>query len=162
MPPYFLSIKPEIIIRTSLIVGFPGESEEDFSMLVDFVERYEFDRLGAFTYSREDDTPAAKFRQQIPKRVKQKRYNTIMGLQKQINFDKNNERLNRIYDTIVEGVAEDGIFYFGRTYAEAPEIDGAVYFTSCEPLEAGQIVKIKILDVSHYDLIGEVLNESAQ
>ncbi|RCX20018.1 SSU ribosomal protein S12P methylthiotransferase [Anaerobacterium chartisolvens] len=153
---------PGVVIRTSLIVGFPGETEEDFSELFEFVNEYRFDRLGVFTYSKEEDTPAAAFEQQVPKRIKQRRHDKIMELQKGITLTHNAARVGSVCHAIVEGVADDGIFYLGRTFGEAPEIDGTVYFTSPEPLDAGQLVKIKILDASHYDLIGEVVNESAQ
>lgn len=153
---------PGIIIRTSLIVGFPGEKEEDFKILYDFVSEFMFDRLGVFIYSKEEDTKAAKMKPQISKRVKEKRFDSIMKLQRKIVEEKNTRRLNGEYKTLVEGVAEDGIFYYGRTYAEAPEIDGLVYFTSPEPLNTGDFVKIKILNQEDYDLIGEVTNESSE
>lgn len=151
-----------VVLRTSLIVGFPGEDEDDFEALCRFVEESEFDRLGVFTYSREEDTPAAKLKPQVSKRIKMKRYNDLMSLQKEISGRKNKERLNKIYKVMVEGVSEDGIFYYGRTYAEAPEIDGVVYFTSREPLQTLEFVKIKILNTDEYDLIGEVINESTE
>lgn len=153
---------PGIIIRTSLIVGFPGEKEEDFNILHDFVSEFMFDRLGVFIYSKEEDTKAAKMKPQISKRVKEKRFDSIMELQRKIVEEKNTRRLNGEYKTLVEGVAEDGIFYYGRTYAEAPEIDGLVYFTSPEPLNTGDFVKIKVLNQEDYDLIGEVTNESSE
>jgi len=153
---------PGLVLRTSLIVGFPGEQEEDFQDLCDFVSEVEFDRLGVFTYSREEGTPAAKFKSQVPKRIKEERYRKVMAIQKEIALRKNHERLGKVYRAIVEGVAEDGIFYYGRTYAEAPEIDGVVYFTSREPLNTGEFVDIRVLNVDEYDLIGEVLYESSE
>lgn len=153
---------PGMTLRTSLIVGFPGESEEDFNTLYDFVKEMAFDRMGVFTYSREDGTAAAKMKPQVTQKVKKARYHKLMELQREISANKNQSRLNKIYRTIVEGVAEDGIFYYGRTYAEAPEIDGVVYFTSMEPLTIGDFVNVKILSVQDYDLIGEVIHESAQ
>lgn len=153
---------PTITIRTSLIVGFPGETDEDFDLLAQFVETSRLDRVGVFTYSKEEGTAAAKMKNQVPKRLKEKRYKQIMKLQQGISIEKNEKRLGKMYEVIVQGVAEDGIFYFGRTYAEAPDIDGLVYFTSSEPLEKGQFVNIKILNIDQYDLIGEVINESAQ
>ncbi|MCX7843386.1 MAG: 30S ribosomal protein S12 methylthiotransferase RimO [Clostridia bacterium] len=151
-----------IVIRTSLIVGFPGEEEEDFEILSDFVRKKSFDRLGVFTYSKEDGTPAALFKSQISKKIKEKRYKTIMTLQKEITRKKNESRLGKVYKTLVESVAEDGIFYIGRTYAEAPEIDPVVYFTSKEPLRNGEFVNVKILDADDYDLTGEVYYESGK
>ena len=153
---------PEIVIRTSLIVGFPGEDEEDFKLLREFVERFEFEMLGVFTYSKEEGTPAYKMKHQIKKSIKQLRYNDIMLHQKEIALRKNQMRLNKLYRTLVEGVSDDGIFYCGRTYAEAPEIDGIIYFTSLEPLSEGDFVNVKILNTDDYDLIGEVINESSQ
>lgn len=152
----------DVIIRTSLIVGFPGEEEEDFSSLYEFVKTYEFDRLGVFTYSREENTPASRFKNQVKSRIKRERYNALMLLQKEIAARKNRLRLGKVYKAIVEGVSEEGIFYMGRTYAEAPEIDGSVYFTSRKPLTSGDFVNVKILDTKEYDLIGDVEYESAE
>lgn len=153
---------PGIVIRTSLIVGFPGETEEDFEILKEFVGEAGFDRLGVFTYSKEEDTPAAKMKHQVPKKIKQERHDQIMKLQSTLAAEKNQARLGQVYEALVEGVSEDGIFYYGRTYAEAPDIDGTVYFTSPEPLEAGRFVNIKILNIQDYDLIGEVIDESTK
>jgi ribosomal protein S12 methylthiotransferase len=151
-----------LIIRTSLIVGFPGETEEDFNKLTAFIEKYKFDRLGVFMYSKEDGTPAALMKDQIPAGIKKSRHSRLMSLQQQISSKSNSSRLGKEYKVLVEGVAEDGIFYFGRSYAEAPDIDGLVYFTSVEPLETGMMVTVKILNSDQYDLTGEVKNESAQ
>ncbi|MCX8131925.1 MAG: 30S ribosomal protein S12 methylthiotransferase RimO [Clostridia bacterium] len=153
---------PEIAIRTSLIVGFPGEEEKDYRELYSFVKKYKFDRLGVFTYSKEEDTPAAKLKAQVNKKTKVKRHNILMELQKEITTAKNKKRLRKGYEVLVEGVAEDGIFYMGRTYAEAPEIDGLIYFTSKEPLNQGDFVKVKILNTDEYDLIGDVIDEPAE
>lgn len=151
---------PEIIIRTSLIVGFPGENEDDFSILQGFIKKFKFDRLGIFIYSREEGTKAAKLKPQISKRVKQQRFNELMLLQKGINLKNNTKRIKKVYKTLVEGIADDGIFYIGRTYAEAPEIDGTIYFTSQDPLETGSFVNIRILNAEEYDLVGAVTDES--
>ena len=147
---------PGIVIRTSFIVGFPGESEEDFNLLAAFIKKNKFDRLGVFTYSKEEDTAAAKFKLQINKKLKEKRYKELMLIQKEIIEKKNKARLNKTYKTLIEGVSEDGIFYLGRTYGEAPEIDNLIYVTSLEPLEMGEFVEVKILNTDEYDLIGEV------
>jgi len=148
---------PGIVLRTSLIVGFPGEDESNFEDLYNFVEETRFDRLGVFTYSKEEGTPAARMKSQVSKREKLKRYNKIMELQKKISLEKNLERVGKIYKTIVQGVADDGIFYYGRTYAEAPEIDGVIYFTAQRPLNIGEFVWVKMLNSDEYDLIGEVI-----
>jgi ribosomal protein S12 methylthiotransferase len=153
---------PGIIIRTSFIVGFPGEDEEDFKNLCEFIEQYKIDRMGVFEYSKEEDTAAAKLKNQISKKIKQKRYKEIMCLQKEIVDSKNLKRLNKVYKTLIEGVADDGIFYCGRTYAEAPEIDNLVYFTSEEPLNIGQFVDVKVVNADEYDLTGVVVNESTK
>ncbi len=150
---------PDIVLRTSLIVGFPGETPEDFQELTDFVKDFKFDRLGVFTYSKEEGTPAAKMKGQIRKNIKIERQKTILELQNSISTEINSKRIGKVYKAIVDGIADDGIFYYGRTFAEAPEIDGTVYFTSPEPLDMGSFVMIKILNSEDYDLIGEVINE---
>lgn len=156
------SLIPGLVLRTSLIVGFPGEDDKDFKILYDFVKKFEFDRLGVFTYSREEGTPAYDLKPQIKKSVKDSRRSDIMQLQKEIAFAKNENRLNKVYKTLVEGVSDDGIFYYGRTYMEAPDIDGSIFFTSPEPLTKGEFVNVKILNIDDYDLIGEVTNESSK
>lgn len=153
---------PGIVIRTTFIVGFPGEEEEDFEKLHDMVKQIGFDRLGVFNYSKEEGTPAAGMKSQIPEKVKLHRRNSIMECQRGIVLQKNKERIGRVYSALVEGVADDGIFYIGRTYAEAPDIDSLVYFTSSEPLETGSFVDIRILNTDDYDLIGDVVYESAK
>lgn len=153
---------PGIVLRTTLIVGFPGEDEKDFRTLYGFVKKHQFDRLGVFPYSKEEGTLAAQMKQQIKRSVKDSRLSDIMQLQKEIVVEKNNARLNKTYTVLVEGVAEDGIFYTGRSYAEAPEIDNLIYFTSKDPLDFGSFVEVKILKIDDYDLIGEVINESSK
>ncbi len=153
---------PEIAIRTSLIVGFPGETEQDFEELKEFVEQFEFDRLGVFTYSKEEGTPAYKMKNQIKKHIKLSRQKQLLALQNEVSTKKNLLRLGNTYKAIVEGIADDGIFYYGRTQFEAPEIDGIIYFTSPDPLDIGTYVDVKILNAEDYDLIGEVTNEFAQ
>ncbi len=149
----------DIVIRTTLIVGFPGETDEDFEQLINFVDEFKFDRLGVFTYSKEKGTPAAKMKNQINQKLKIKRQKAVMDLQNSISQDINSNRTGKIYKAIVDGIADDGIFYYGRTYAEAPEIDGLIYFTSSEPLTLGNFVDVRILNAEEYDLIGEVINE---
>ncbi|HEY9058993.1 MAG TPA: 30S ribosomal protein S12 methylthiotransferase RimO [Pseudobacteroides sp.] len=150
---------PGIVLRTSVIVGFPGETQEDFSELYDFFNEYKVDRLGVFSYSKEENTPAAKLKNQISSKTKQARFDTMINLQKETMDLINRQRLDKVYPTIVEGVADDGIFYTGRTYAEAPEIDSLIYFTSEEPVQTGDIVNVKIMNIDNYDLIGAVVNE---
>jgi len=153
-----LNVK-DIVIRTTLIVGFPDETDEDFEQLLNFVKEFKFDRLGVFTYSKEDGTPAAKMKNQIKKNVKKKRQEKVFELQNAVSSEINSKRTGEFYKAIVDGIADDGIFYYGRTYAEAPEIDGLVYFTSHEPLSLGSFVDVRILNTEDYDLIGEVINE---
>ncbi|NJD02729.1 MAG: 30S ribosomal protein S12 methylthiotransferase RimO [Ruminiclostridium sp.] len=153
---------PEAVLRTTLITGFPGETEEDFDILTEFVKKYRFDRLGVFMYSKEENTPAAGLKPQLSKKVKKKRHDEIMGIQQHIAKQKNQERLGRQYRVLAEGIADDGIFYYGRSYQEAPDIDGLIYFTSEQPVRIGDFVNIKIHAVKKYDLIGEVKNESAE
>ncbi|MDP4181376.1 MAG: 30S ribosomal protein S12 methylthiotransferase RimO [Bacillota bacterium] len=153
---------PGIILRTSVIVGFPGETEEDFIELYNFFNEYKVDRLGVFTYSREENTKAARYKNQIPKKIKEKRFDEMIKLQREIIDANNKNRLDKTYITLVEGVAEDGIFYMGRAYAEAPDIDSLIYFTSEEPLNIGAFVNVKIMNIDNYDLIGAVVHEFAE
>jgi ribosomal protein S12 methylthiotransferase len=153
---------PGVVIRTTLIVGFPGEEDEDFEILRSFVSRMKFDRLGVFTYSKEEGTLAARLKPQVLKKSKDMRCKELMTVQKDISRRKNDERLGKVYKTLVEGIADDGIFYYGRTFAEAPDIDGAIYFTSSQPLETGTFVNVRILNIDDYDLIGDASYESAK
>lgn len=146
---------PGVVLRTSLIAGFPGETEEDFQELCKFVEESHFEHLGAFAYSREEGTPAYKMKGHLPKKVKESRRDKIMALQQMNVAQYNSTRMGKIYDTMVDGVAEDGIFYVGRSYAETPDIDPLIYFTSPEPLEKGMIVPVRILNTDEYDLVGQ-------
>jgi len=118
--------------------------------------------LGVFIYSKEEGTSAARIKNHLHKKIKRKRFDAIMSLQNTITAGKNKKRINKVYKTLVEGISEDGIFYYGRTYAEAPDIDGVIYFTSRKPLDAGQFVYVKILNAEEYDLIGEVTDEFAE
>lgn len=148
---------PGIILRTTLITGFPGESEDDFEQMKNFIQEYPFDRLGVFAYSREEGTPAAKMKNQVKESVKQKRREEILLLQKDIIIPLIEKRVGKTYEVMVEGVADDGIFYVGRSYGEAPEIDPVIYFTSAEPLNTGSFVNVKILTRDDMDLVGEVI-----
>lgn len=142
------------VLRTSLIVGFPGETEADFEELAAFVQETRFDRLGVFQYSPEEGTPAFRMKHKVPPSVKEQRYRRLMELQQKISLENNMARVGKIYDVLVEGVSDDGIFYFGRSYAEGPDVDGRIYFTAEEPLNIGDIVKIEILIAEEYDLTG--------
>ena len=144
---------PDIHIRTTLITGFPGESEEDFDILLDFVEEMKFARLGVFAYSQEENTPAGEMKDQIPGEIKQQRLDTIMRRQLDISLEMNREKIGKILEVLVEERDEDGS-YVGRTRYDAPEIDNSVIFTSDRDLSPGNIVKVLIQDAFDYDLTG--------
>ncbi len=150
---------PDIVIRTSLIVGFPGETEEDFKKLLDFLQKYRLDRVGVFTYSREEGTPAWGFDGQIAEDVKEERRDKAMKLLGEISLSKNREKIGTCTEAIVEGYDEAEFCYVGRTDKDTPEVDGNAYIYSTRELNAGDIVKIKIIDSSEYDVIGEVTDE---
>ncbi len=152
---------PHITLRTSLIAGFPGETEEDYQQLKDFVKKGYFQYLGVFTYSREEDTPAYRMKGQISVGVKAARRNALMEIQRENAARFNSSRIGKTYDTMIDGVAEDGIFYLGRTYMEAPEIDPVIYVASPYPLDTGTAVKVKMLCSQEYDLIGEVAGDES-
>ena len=151
---------PDCIIRTTFIVGFPGETEEDFEELLSFVGDYDFDRIGVFKYSPEEGTPAAKMTGQVPEKVKQERYDILYSVAQSISHLKNINRIGQIVRVITEGVSEDGIFYYGRSYAEAPDSDGKIFFTSEEPLEEGDIVEVELLIAEDYDMTGTATGSS--
>lgn len=152
---------PEIVLRTSLIVGFPGESEEDFEILKDFVSSQRLERLGAFTYSMEEDTPAYNFTDQLPEEVKEKRQQEIMEVQQQISLEKNREKVGRKMQVLIEESLE-GDEYLGRSRGDAPEIDGGVYVTCKKNCKAGDILSIHITGAMEYDLMGECIDEPSE
>lgn len=145
---------PNITLRTSIIVGFPGETDEDINELKDFLSKYKLDNVGVFKYSQEEGTPAAEMADQIEENIKEQRRNEIMSLQMNIIKSKNVEKLNKIYDVLIESF--DGEYYVGRSYEMSPEIDGEIYFKCNKTLEKGNIVPVKIIDSNDYDLIGVV------
>ncbi len=154
---------PDICLRTTLIVGFPGETDSQFGVLADFVGKVKFDRLGVFTYSREEGTPAYDMPNQVDESVKEKRKDYIMELQKSISAEKCGQFIGRTLKVIVEGriEGEDSV-YCGRSYRDCYEIDGFVFFESYEDLIAGEFLNIKITQASDYDLIGVIADEPAQ
>lgn len=153
---------PDICIRTTLIVGFPGETEEKFNNLVDFIKCVKFDRLGVFTYSREEGTPAYNMKNQIDENIKQKRKEYIMEIQKNISAEKCESFVGKELKVIVEGlIEEDKNVYCGRTYRDCYEVDGFVFFESNDRLISGDFLNIKITEASDYDLIGEIIYELA-
>lgn len=148
---------PDIILRTTLITGFPGETEDNFEEMMDFVDEMEFDRLGVFPYSPEEGTPAVEFPDQIDEEVKADRQCEIMELQQDIAFEKSERRIGQEMIAVIEGKVADENAYIGRTYMDAPNIDGYVFIHTDEALMTGDFVKVKITASSDYDLIGELV-----
>ena len=150
---------PDIALRTTLITGFPGETEEEFEELKDFVRQMKFDRLGVFTYSREEDTPAAGMEGQIDEDVKEARKNEMMELQQEIAFQKCESQVGRTMEVMIEGqLPEEGV-YIARTYMDAPDVDGYVFLESGWNLMSGDFVTVNIVGAKEYDLIGEPAGE---
>lgn len=150
---------PDIALRTTLITGFPGETEEDYRQLLDFVDKMEFDRLGVFTYSPEEDTPAAEFPNQIDEDVKISRRDGIMELQQEVSIDKSAEMVGRVLECMVEGKIEDDDVYVARSYKDAPNVDGYVFINTDANLMSGDIVKVQIDGSTEYDLIGSLMSD---
>lgn len=146
---------PDVILRTTFIAGFPGESEEDFSELCEFVYETEFDRMGCFAYSPEEGTPAAEMTEQIPDDIKNRRCEVLMNSQYAVVEKKNKSYLGKTFRVIVDRFDEENCLYFGRSYMDAPEIDTGIYFGSLRELQAGDFVNVIIRDYCEYDLIGE-------
>ncbi len=153
---------PDIAIRTSLIAGFPGETKEEHEALMTFLDEQELDRVGVFTYSREDGTPAATFENQIDEETATQWRNEIMELQQEISLDKNETFVGKIMQVIVEGYSSDDDVYVGRTYRDAPGVDGLVFVNCDYELMSGQIVDVRINEVGPYDMIGGILDESTE
>ena len=151
---------PDIVIRTTFIVGFPGETEEDFCELCEFVKESRFDHAGVFTYSREEGTPAFDFPDQIDEQVKTDRMDILMRMQMEINEELNREKIGRVVDVICEDYDPVAEIHFGRSSADAPEIDGKVYFRSAERIAPGSMVKVKVRDVVDYDLYGNIVTKN--
>ncbi|MCD8222994.1 MAG: 30S ribosomal protein S12 methylthiotransferase RimO [Clostridiales bacterium] len=150
---------PDIALRTTLISGFPGETEEDHEILMEFVNEMEFERLGVFTYSAEEDTPAAGFPDQVPEALKEQRRDEVMELQQEIVFEKSEEMIGRVLDVMIEGKLADEPAYVGRTYMDAPNVDGYIFVTSGEFFVSGDFVRVRVTGASDYDLTGEVYDE---
>ena len=150
---------PEICLRTTLITGFPGETQEDHEELYNFVDEMEFDRLGVFTYSQEEDTPAAMMDDQIPEEVKVFRQQELMELQQEIAFEKAENMVGSILTVMIEGkVAEDDV-YVARTYRDAPNVDGYLFLNTTANLMTGDLVKVLVTDSNEYDLVGEIYHD---
>lgn len=152
------SIK-NVTIRTSIIAGFPGETDEQFDELAEFVKNTEFDRMGVFAYSREEDTPAYDFAGQIDETEKEKRKNRLMEIQQKISLEKNRRKIGTVQEVLCEGYDADNFMYFGRSCADSIDVDGKVYFAADDEVEAGEFVKVEILDADEYDLTGQTVKE---
>lgn len=148
---------PDIVLRTTLIAGFPGETQEQHEELMEFVDEMEFERLGVFAYSPEENTPAASMPDQIPEEVKEERRDAILELQQEIAFDKAADMVGRTLYAMIEGKVADEPAYVARTYADSPDIDGYVFVNTGEMLMSGDFVKVKITGSAEYDLIGELV-----
>ncbi|MEZ4907924.1 MAG: MiaB/RimO family radical SAM methylthiotransferase [Saprospiraceae bacterium] len=144
---------PDIALRTTFIVGFPGETDENFEELMNFIQDMKFDRVGVFQYSHEEDTAAYDYEDDVPEEVKDYRAKMLMELQREISFKKNEKKIGKSFDVIIDSY--DGEYYVGRTQYDSPEVDNEVLFTSESSLNIGQIVKVNINDVEDFDLYGE-------
>lgn len=150
---------PDVILRTTLITGFPGETEEDHEELMEFIDTMEFDRLGVFTYSAEEDTPAANMPNQIAEEVKEDRQAELMELQQEISIDKGNDKIGTCVEVMIEGKVADENAYVGRTYGDAPNVDGYIFINTDTELMSGDFARVHVTGALEYDLIGELENE---
>ena len=153
---------PDIALRTTFICGFPGETQEDHEELMEFVDEMEFERVGVFTYSAEEDTPAYSYPDQIPEEVKEERRADVMELQQEIAFEHCENMVGKVLDVMIEGKVADEPAYVGRTYMDAPNVDGLIFVNADEMLMSGDFVRVKVTGANEYDLIGEVYHESAE
>ncbi|MCM1386698.1 MAG: 30S ribosomal protein S12 methylthiotransferase RimO [Bacillus sp. (in: Bacteria)] len=153
---------PDICIRTTLITGFPGETDKEHEELLDFVEQMEFDRLGVFTYSQEEDTPAASMPEQIDEDIKEERRRQLMQLQQKIAFDMASAMEGKVVEAMIEGKVADEDAYVARTYKDAPNVDGFLFINTTRQFMSGDFVKCRITGTYEYDLIGELEDEPAQ
>lgn len=150
---------PDIALRTTLISGFPGETEEDHEELMEFVDEMEFERLGVFAYSAEEDTPAAEFPDQVPQEIKEDRRDAIMELQQEISLDLSQSMVGKILEVMIEGKVADENAYVARTYMDGPGVDGMIFVQTGEELMSGDFAKIRVTGAMEYDLIGELEDE---
>lgn len=158
---------PGICLRTTLITGFPGETEEDHREVLDFVKKLRFDRLGVYPYSREEGTPAAAFEGQVHPSTKKRRQKELMLTQQEIAFENEKKQLGRELDVLIEGrladeLTENGYVYVGRTYMDAPDVDSNIYVESTRDLMSGTFVRVRVTGSQDYDLMGEIIDESAE
>lgn len=146
---------PNVIIRTTVMVGFPGETNEDFDELYEFIKEAKFDRLGAFSYSKEEETPAARIKEQVHPMTKKSRYNKIMALQQKVYEEISQKYIGRELEVLLEERSFDGEYYIARSYMDVPDIDGVIFVNCNEENLEGQFVKVKVLKTQDYDLIAE-------
>lgn len=149
---------PDVILRTTMIVGFPGETEKDFFELYEFVNEAKFEKLGCFKYSKEDGTPASKLKDQIHYKTKQARLNKLMTLEKQISKIKLEEKIGNVYEAIVDGFSDDGKFICARSYMDIPNEDGTIFIKNNGLVKQGSFIKCKIIAFKDYDLIAELID----
>ncbi len=150
---------PGVILRTTLIVGFPGETEDNFNELCEFVKVSKFDRLGAFAYSAEDGTPAAVFKNQIDDNIKESRRDKIMEIQQEVSTNNLKEKVGNIYECLIENITDDGEYFIGRSYMDVPSEDGVVYIKFDNEFMINEFVSVRIVDSDEYDLYGEIVPE---
>ena len=148
---------PGIVLRSTAIVGFPGETEEDFRELCEFIKEARFERFGAFTYSREEDTPAYDFDGIVDEQTAQDRYDILMQTQLEVSESYNRLRVGKVLHVLCEGFDPVSEAYFGRSYAEAADIDGKIWFTSSHPVSEGEMIDVRITEALDYDLVGETV-----
>jgi len=150
---------PDIALRTTLISGFPGETPEDHEELMEFVDEMEFQRLGVFAYSAEEDTPAAEYPDQVLQEVKEERRDAIMELQQEISYDFSKSMVGKTLEVMIEGKVADENAYVGRTYMDGPGVDGMIFVQTAEELMSGDFARVRVTGAMEYDLIGELEDE---
>ena len=150
---------PDIALRTTLITGFPGETDEDQQVVLDFVDQMEFDRLGVFTYSPEEGTPAAGMDDQIDEHLKEERRDEIMALQQEVSLDKSANMVGKTISVMIEGYIAEDDTYVGRSYKDAPNVDGYVFVNTSSQLMSGTIVQVQVTGAMEYDIIGEMIED---
>lgn len=148
---------PDVILRTTVMVGFPGETKEEFEELYQFLEEAKFDKLGAFSYSKEEGTAASILKEQVHPSTKKSRYNKIMQLQQKVSRENLESKIGKKFEVIIEGMTKNSKFYVGRSYMDTPEIDGVIYIPKTKELKIGQFVGCQIIEVKDYDLIGNIV-----
>ena len=151
---------PDVVIRTTLIAGFPGETEEDFNKLCDFVKEYKIDKLGCFAYSREEGTKAALMDNQIKSNIKNKRKDKIMEIQQSVSSEIMNNKIGKTYEVLLEDFTDDLEYFIGRSYMDAPEADGVIYVKYDENYGLNEFVNVKITNSNEYDLVGKIINNT--